>query len=44
MDPRGTPALAMRSLDLDTRLAGSDGDFVATLSPPDWKIRGPNGG
>ena len=33
----------MGSLDLDTRLEGSDGDFVATLSP-DWKIWGPNGG
>lgn len=33
----------MGSLDLDTRLEGSDGRYVATLSP-DWKIWGPNGG
>ena len=33
----------MGSLDLDTRLEGGDGHFVATLSP-DWKIWGPNGG
>jgi acyl-CoA thioesterase II len=33
----------MGSLDADTRLAGSDGRYTATLSP-DWRIWGPNGG